>query len=68
MDNKNKTNVSKRLRELRQSRGMSQEDLTLESGISTRQYCDIENGVCDTKLSTLQKLACGLGVEVRELF
>ncbi len=60
--------IGEKLRKIRREKHLSQEEVAFESGISTRQYCDIENGLCDTKLGTLRKIADGLGIEMHILF
>ncbi len=57
------------LRLVRKNRGMTQEELAEKAGIKYKHYQAIESGrKPDVRLSTILKLARGLGVEPWELF
>jgi transcriptional regulator with XRE-family HTH domain len=56
------------LRELRKRHSISQEQCSELAGISYKYYQMIEGGRrIDLRLSTLQKLATGYGIQVHEL-
>ncbi len=57
----------KRLKNLRQLRAMSQEELAEESGIGRATISRIERGETAAHGRTLRKLASALGVGVEEL-
>lgn len=56
-----------RLREARDSQGLSQTDLSARTGISRVQINAMENQDVDCKLSTARKIAKALGVPVSVL-
>jgi transcriptional regulator with XRE-family HTH domain len=59
--------MAKRLRELRDKRGLSQRGLAERSGVSREYIARIELGQHDPTLSTLEKLAKALGVRIERL-
>lgn len=59
--------VGGRIRELREKRGMSMDDLGAECGIERNTVFRIEKGKVNTTVSTLKAIAEGLGVSVSEL-
>lgn len=61
-------NLGKRIKELRKSKKLTQEQLAEIVGIEQKQICRIENGACFTTFETLNKLAYTLGVEITDLF
>jgi len=56
-----------RLRDLREKRGMSQQDLSERSGVSRDGISHYENGTREARPSTARKLAEALKVEVQNL-
>ena len=56
-----------RLKELRQLRAMSQEELSEESGVGRATISRIERGETGAQGRTLRRLAAALGVGVEEL-
>ena len=56
-----------RLKEVRTQQGVSLRTLAVEAGIHYTSLVRIEAGRCDPKVSTMQKLARVLNVEVGEL-
>ncbi len=57
------------LRVVRKNRGLTQEELAEKAGIKYKHYQSIESGrKPDVRLSTILKLAKGLGLEPWELF
>jgi transcriptional regulator with XRE-family HTH domain len=59
--------VRTRLRELRASRGLTQEQLCESAGVSVDAVNRIENGTRVPTIATLASLATALGVEVGDL-
>src|SRR3989304_3307346 len=60
--------VGGRLRELRESRGISMRTLATRSGLSANALSMIERGKTSPSVSTLYKLADGLGVSITSFF
>ena len=60
--------IKSNLRRIRAALGLSQEEVALRCGISTRHYSTIENGDVNMSVSTLDKLCEGLNVTPYELF
>jgi len=59
----------KRVRTLREAMGLTQERFAERAGLSYKYYQAVEGGrKSDLRLSTLIKLAAGLGIEVWHLF
>jgi len=59
---------TRKVRKLRQQKGMTTRTLAREAGISTETLNAIEHGRRQVQVRTLQKLARALGVEVKDLF
>jgi len=55
------------LRNLRISKGFSQEELAYESDLDISQIGRIERGVVNTSLCVLQRLAKALNISLKEL-
>ena len=62
-----KERMAKRLKTLRERRGMTQEQLAEKSGVSRTYLARLETGRQDPTLSTLEKLATALKVDVAKL-
>ncbi|MEY2817032.1 MAG: hypothetical protein RL275_495, partial [Chloroflexota bacterium] len=60
--------VSSRLRELREARGISMRTLASRSGLSANALSMIERGKTSPSVSTLYKLANALGVSITAFF
>jgi len=60
--------VSTRLRELREARGISMRTLATQSGLSANALSMIERGKTSPSVSTLYKLAGALGVSITAFF
>lgn len=60
--------VASRLRELREGRGISMRQLAAQSGLSANALSMIERGKTSPSVSTLYKLADGLGVSITAFF
>ncbi len=63
-DNAQRSAVGRRLRALRDERGLSQDVLAARSGIPQESLSRLENGKRDPRLDTLRKLAAGLGMDL----
>ena len=57
-----------RLRQIRQEKGLTQEDLGAKMGMEFNQIGRVERGVINSSLSMVFTLAKALEVDVRELF
>lgn len=62
------TQLGMRIRYLRKKKGLSQEDLALDSGINKNYLSDLERGMRNPTVNILEKLAVTLGVSLSELF
>lgn len=60
--------LGKRLRLLRNERGLSQEDLSLQSGLGRSYYWRLEKGSINVTLETLVKLCNTLRIDLGDLF
>lgn len=58
----------KRLKAIRQNKGLTQLDLELESGISRTEISRIENGLKNIEFYTIVRLAESLDIKIAELF
>jgi len=63
-----KTELGKRIRNLRGKAGLSLSELEAVSGIPKSTISKIENGHRNPRIETLYNIAKGLGVELKELF
>ena len=61
-------NLGVRIRQLRENKGMSQQDLANDSDIPKSQIGRIERAEVNTTVKTLVKIANALDVEPKELF
>jgi DNA-binding XRE family transcriptional regulator len=57
-----------KVKQLRESKGMSTRQLAREAGISTETIYSIEHGKRQPSVTTLTKIARALGVEVKDFF
>jgi transcriptional regulator with XRE-family HTH domain len=62
-----KEQFGENLRRLRDAAGMSQERLSLQSGVRASSISSIERGFTDPRLHTIVRLAAGLDVDPSEL-
>lgn len=60
--------IGTNLRRIRESKGLSQDQVARLSDISRIAYRNIENGSSNPKVSTLQNMASALGVKLQDLF
>ena len=59
---------ARRVRALREEGGWTQEGFAAKVGLDRAYYGRVERGLANVTLETVQTIADGLGVEVRELF
>ena len=58
-----------KLREAREEKRLTQEELSNKSGVSRQTIVALEKGISeDVKISTLQKLAAALDMTVQDIF
>jgi transcriptional regulator with XRE-family HTH domain len=57
----------KRVRALRAERGWTQEELAHRSGLNRSYMSEVERGISDVSLSTLQKIAKTLEISLADL-
>ena len=62
------TQLGMRIRYLRKSKGLSIEDLALESNINRNYLSDLERGVRNPTVKVLEKLSLALDVDLSTLF
>lgn len=60
--------LAKKIVKLRRNLGVTKEKFAYENGISKGNYTDIENGKGNPTLDTLEKIAKGFGISLKELF
>jgi len=58
----------KRLKEIRKSKNLTQEQLAELIQLDPKQICRIENGACFTTFETLQKISKIFDIEISDLF
>jgi len=63
-----KEQFGKRLQTLRTDKGLTQEKLADEVGVTVESISNIERGIYGPKFENLEKIANVLGVKVKELF
>jgi len=56
-----------KIKKIRQSRKMSQEDLAFESGLHRTYISDIERGARNVSIRNIEKIAKALNVSLKEL-
>lgn len=60
--------VGERIKQIRNEKNISQQDLAAKCNFEKSNLSRLEAGRTDPKLSTLEKVAVGLGVPMYELF
>lgn len=68
MNNDLERQFGERIKHLRISVSMSQEELSFRSGLHRNYISDVERGRRNISLKALNKLAKGLGITMRDLF
>ena len=61
-------NVGEKIRQVRESKGMSQKEVALTLIMNPSQYSKIENGKVDPQFSSIEKIANALGVDIADMF
>ncbi|WP_425458245.1 helix-turn-helix domain-containing protein [Collimonas rhizosphaerae] len=59
--------IARNLRDWRATRGMSQDKLSELSGFTQAYISQIENGTCNIRIDSMEKLAEVLGIDLVEL-
>jgi transcriptional regulator with XRE-family HTH domain len=59
--------LAEAIRQLRARRGMTQEEVAYEAGLTISSYREIEKGRTNPAWTTLQRIASALGVSMGEL-
>ena len=57
-----------RLREIRKSKGLSQEQLAFEADVELSQISRIERGIINTSISQIFQIAHALAIHPKEMF
>ncbi len=60
--------LGKRIKALRERKGLTQEELEEKTGVNTKYISAIERGQKNATIKTLEKIAKGLNIELYELF
>lgn len=60
--------VGKRIKMLRNERGLSQEKLALKAGIDRTYLAGIESGKRNATIQSLEKIANALEIKIKDLF
>jgi HTH-type transcriptional regulator, competence development regulator len=60
--------LGKRIRDIRKERGISQDQLEVDSGIVRSEISRIENGLRNVEFYTIVRLAIALNVEIADFF
>lgn len=58
----------KNLKNIRKSKGLTQEALAEKCGINFKYYSAIERGKVNVSFNTITKIAKGLGINIKEMF
>lgn len=66
MDTKEK--IANRIKTLRKSKGWTQEDLALNSGVSQSTLSEVESSKAFITIPTLEKLCIALGITTEQFF
>ena len=57
-----------KIKEIREQKELTQEEVAKKAGISTNYYSKIERGTVNTSIEKANKIAKALGVEVSDIF
>lgn len=60
--------IGARIKELREERGLTLEKLAYESGISKGGLSEIERGMREARVSTIEKICNNLDISLSEFF
>jgi transcriptional regulator with XRE-family HTH domain len=61
-------NVGERIKKVREIKGLSQKQVAINLGMNPSQYSKIENGKVDPQISSIEKIAKALGVDISAVF
>lgn len=64
----NKFNYGERLRQLRQERGFTQEEVALRAEITTSYYGQLERGTANPTIGMLEKICGVMGIPIVDIF
>lgn len=59
-----RADIGRRIRDIREEKGMTQDDLAMKTGLRRNNISAIENGKYDIRIDTLHKIAEGLDVSI----
>jgi transcriptional regulator with XRE-family HTH domain len=62
------TDLGSRIRSLRATKGISQEELAVQSGLDRTYISRVERGIQNVSTLNLDKIAVSLNVTIRDLF
>lgn len=62
------TDLGKRIRDLRQQTGLSQEKFALKIGMDRTYFASVESGKRNIAICNIKKIADGFGITLSELF
>ena len=68
MDNQILTDFGKKIRSIREKRGLSQEKFALLIGMDRTYYASVESGRRNIALKNIKKIADGFQMSLKELF
>ena len=60
--------IGKRVKEIRSSKGLSQEKLALKSNIDRTYITSVENGKRNISIEMIQKICKGMDISIKDLF
>lgn len=63
-----KVQFGKRLRELREAKGLSQENLAHKAGLDRTYVSSVERGERNISLENIQRLAFELNIQIKDFF
>ncbi len=62
------TNFGKKIRNIREKKGLSQEKFALLIGMDRTYYASVENGKRNIALKNIKKIADGFQISLKDLF
>lgn len=66
--NKIEVRFGQRIKEIRLKQNISQEELSFRSGLSKNYISDVERGTRNISLKSIEKIAEGFSINIKELF
>lgn len=61
-------NLGKKIRSIREKKGLSQESAALSSGLDRSYFGGVERGEHNIAVINLEKIAIALGISIKDLF